>query len=67
MKAQPIRLLDVFVLGPFMIWSGLNAKGIPGWAKIGLVVAGAATIAYNGQNFLELLGKEKQNEFPRNS
>lgn len=53
-KAQPIRLVDVFILGPFMIWSGMNAKTIPKWAQVGLVIAGTATIVYNGSNFLQL-------------
>ena len=44
-----------------MIWSGLNAKTIPKWAQVGLVIAGAATMAYNGSNFLEIR-KAQQNE-----
>lgn len=67
MKAQPIRLVDVFILGPFMMWTGFNAKAIPAWAKVGLVLAGVATIVYNGTNYLELIEREKHNGIPGNS
>jgi len=52
MNVQTIRLIDVFLLGPFMIWAGARATGLPGWANAGLVLTGLATIAYNGSNYL---------------
>ncbi len=51
-KTQPVRLFDVFALGPFMIWSASAGK-LPAPARLALVVAGAATIVFNGLNWLE--------------
>jgi hypothetical protein len=50
MKAQNVRLFDVFILGPFMIWAGMQLKD--DWAKAAMIAAGAGTIVYNGQNYL---------------
>jgi len=52
-KTQQIRLLDVFAVGPFMVWFGSAAKG-PEWAKVAMIVLGALTITYNGANYLRL-------------
>lgn len=49
MKTQNVRLIDVFVLGPFMIWAGYQLKN--DLAKAAMIAAGAATIAYNWQNY----------------
>lgn len=56
MKAQGVRLVDVALLGPFMVWAGARAVELPPWARVTLVLAGGATIAYNARNFLELRG-----------
>jgi len=53
MKAQSVRLVDVFVLGPFMVWAGLRATTLPEWARTALVVSGILTVVYNGANYLE--------------
>lgn len=47
---QAVRLVDVLLLGPFMVWAGLNHPAE--LAKLGLVIAGVATIAFNGANYL---------------
>lgn len=52
-KTQAIRVLDVLVLGPIMVWAGARRGGLPDWAKVALLVGGAATIVYNGKNFVE--------------
>ena len=46
--------MDVFILGPLMIWGGLKlAEHYP--ARGGFIaVSGAATIAYNGYNYMRL-------------
>jgi len=49
---QEIRLVDVFLLGPFMIWFGIAANGVPEWAGILMVVSGVLTIVYNAKNYL---------------
>lgn len=53
LKGQQVRLVDVFVLGPFMVWFADQAHGVPQWARTTMAVAGLATIVYNGANYLE--------------
>jgi len=52
MKAQNIRLLDVFVIGPVMVYAttqlGESNKTLGALLKI----FGVATIVYNGRNYL---------------
>lgn len=51
---QAIRVLDVAVIGPLMIYAGLKCKDqLPNWARYGLIGFGATTIAYNGKNYLD--------------
>jgi len=49
MKSQAIRLADVFVVGPFMLWAAIKLGGRPGAV---LAALGFLTIAYNGDNYL---------------
>jgi hypothetical protein len=51
MKSQDIRLLDVFVLGPFMIWAGYEIGKKKDLAGMVLAASGVATIAYNWKNY----------------
>lgn len=51
-KTQDLRVVDVFALGPFMVWFGVAARGVPEWARLAMVVSGIATITYNGANWL---------------
>jgi len=49
MKSQTIRLIDVFLLGPLMVQSGMKqSKNLAGKA---MIVFGIATIIYNWQNY----------------
>ena len=50
-KTQQIRLLDVFFIGPFMVWFAANAEA-PQWAKVSMAVLGVLTMLYNGAHFL---------------
>jgi hypothetical protein len=52
-KAQPVRLADVLVFGPLMVYSGLG-KNPPKWVKLGLVVVGVGTILYNLHNWMQV-------------
>ncbi len=52
-KTQQVRLIDVFLLGPFMVWFAVVSKDVPEWAKITLAVAGVLTSLYNGHHFLK--------------
>lgn len=49
-KSQAVRLLDVFAVGPFMIWAALQTRN--DFARAGLFSVGIATILYNGFNYL---------------
>ena len=57
LKSQNVRLMDVFLLGPFMIWFGINAQGVPEWTSTLMIISGIGTIIYNGRNYL--LGGER--------
>lgn len=51
-KAQPVRLLDVFLVGPLMVWGGyaLDRQGHPvGGAALSIL--GIATVIYNARNY----------------
>jgi len=52
-KSQGIRVLDVFVIGPMMIYFGVKAKNEPTWLRALMIGSGVATIVYNGRNYLQ--------------
>jgi hypothetical protein len=52
-KSQPMRLLDVFFLGPFMVWFALrNIDPMDPLPAYVLAFFGITTILYNGYNWL---------------
>jgi hypothetical protein len=53
-KTQTVRLLDVFVFGPFMVWYAVRSEGMSPLARWLLGATGVGTIAYNGRNYLNL-------------
>ena len=55
-KSQEIRLVDVFLVGPFMIWFGIVAVAMPMWSRILMILFGVATICYNARNYLINVG-----------
>jgi len=52
-KAQPVRMADVLVFGPLMIYSGLG-KATPKWVRVGMVIIGVGTIIYNLANYFSI-------------
>ena len=48
---QNVRLLDVFVVAPFLVYA--STKATTPILKNGLFVLGALTLIYNGYNYLE--------------
>lgn len=58
MKAQAIRLIDVFALGPFMIWAGTQLPKKHNVAGNVMIAAGVATILYNWKNFKAIRDQE---------
>jgi len=55
-KSQWIRLIDIFVYGPFLIW--VSTQIIPIWAKIALIFMGATTMSYNLRNYIKISRKK---------
>lgn len=52
MKTQAVRLLDVLVFGPLMIYAGVTTPPPRNWLKYSLIALGIGTILYNGRNYL---------------
>ena len=48
-----IRLLDVFLIAPFMFYVGYKAKGLKEWERVGMYGLAVATFYYNGDNYLK--------------
>ncbi len=59
-KAQPIRLGDVFVIGPLMMWGGARALPKSPLAGLALLFAGMGTIALNGVNYGKIERRKRQ-------
>lgn len=57
MKTQLIRLVDVFVLGPFMLYAATLPR-LSRTQKTALGIIGAATVIYNLVNYLETRKQE---------
>lgn len=51
-KSQFVRILDVCLIGPLLIYVGFFVKDSIEWSKYPLISIGIATIIYNGKNFL---------------
>ena len=51
-KSQNMRLVDVFILAPFMVHTGLRRSNLPGWIKAGMIAGGVLTMIYNGRNYI---------------
>lgn len=54
-KTQTIRVADVFVIGPMMVWGGA-ALGRTGHPVAGLILAamGVGTVVFNGVNWFRV-------------
>jgi hypothetical protein len=52
-KTQIIRLVDILIIGPLMIYLGWhNYKSEKDWMYLVLIFFGATTITYNWKNYL---------------
>lgn len=49
-KTQFVRLIDVFVYGPFLIYTSTLVDNV--LIKSGLIIMGGTTISYNLKNYL---------------
>lgn len=52
-KSQWIRLADVFIIAPGMIYTALQQKPPP-WLRAGMIIAGVGTLLYNLNNFVTI-------------
>jgi uncharacterized protein related to proFAR isomerase len=53
-KSQTIRLVDVFVIAPILIYAGVKYQKImPKALSLSLIAIGVATAVYNGKNYLK--------------
>lgn len=50
-KSQTVRLLDIVLIGPLMVWGGRKAGGVAG--KV-LTFFGFSTILYNSVNYYKV-------------
>lgn len=53
-KSQWVRLIDVFLIGPVLIFAAFQLKGSQPLLKYALLITGAATVSYNFKNYLEM-------------
>jgi len=59
-KSQTVRLIDVFVISPIIIYAGVKYfKVMPKFLSLSLITIGVATAVYNGRNFM--INKDKNN------
>lgn len=58
MDVQKVRLLDVFVVAPFLFYVGTR-KELPFSIRYGLYGLAIATLVYNGKNYLDALQDKK--------
>jgi len=52
-KSQGVRMFDVAMLGPFMVWYAARSCA-PKWARPLLAVAGLGTMLYNWRNYQKI-------------
>lgn len=56
-KAQGIRILDVVLIGPLMIYGGSLIPKRYELTRLGLQMFGVSTMVYNAQNYLKVKQK----------
>lgn len=60
MNKQYVRLMDIFILAPFLFYA--SSKTSDRTIKYGLMVAGLLTFVYNGSNYIFEMSKSKENK-----
>lgn len=55
-KSQFVRILDIILYGPFMVYAATTTK-LTKNERIALSLLGFSTIVYNGNNFVKTLLK----------
>jgi hypothetical protein len=52
-KSQAVRVWDILVLAPFLVYIGYKAKGISNLERNFVYFIGISTLIYNGRNYLK--------------
>ena len=52
-KSQVVRLYEVFLLAPFLMYIGYKAKGISNLERNAIYLIGVGTLVYNARNYLK--------------
>ena len=52
-RYQSVRLMDVFVLAPTMVYAS-TFKSLPNYIRLILFVSGICTLVFNGKNYLDI-------------
>ena len=55
-KAQTVRVADVVLIGPLMIWGGIQTTPKRPWPGIALTLFGVSTIVFNAVNYYRVRG-----------
>ena len=63
LDVQNVRIADVFVVAPFLIYTA-TMKHSPKWVRASLLFLGLATLGYNGYHFIE---EQKRRKLSDNS
>jgi hypothetical protein len=58
-KSQQIRLVDVFIIGPLMVFVGLRLLPSSTLAALAVIFFGATTISFNLKNYIYQASTER--------
>lgn len=50
-KSQAVRLLDIAVIGPLMVWGGMRLRRENELGGLALALFGVTTVIYNARNY----------------
>ena len=54
LRDQRERAFDIYALGPFLIWAGMQKRPLGKWSRRTLIAAGFMTLVYNWTRYKEL-------------
>jgi hypothetical protein len=52
-KSQTVRLIDIFVIAPFLAYVAFKGNGLEQYERLGLYILAVATLVYNADNYLK--------------
>lgn len=61
-QGQLMRLADVFILGPYMVWTARDVQHE--YLRLGMTLLGIGTIIYNGYNLLRIYKAQRGEGIP---